>query len=265
VLAKRAWREIALYSVIIPAYNEEKWLPTTLSALKEAMDALEMPGEIIVVDNNSTDDTAWVAQECGVQVIFEPINNVSRARNAGAKIAKGRYLVFLDADTLVSPELLRKALFNLSTGSCCGGGAQVTLDEPKRPIAQKIVGFANRILPLRYRILPMKTAVALFVYCLREGFDGIGGFDEDCAVGDVRFSRRLRAWGKERDLVFKVITEPPVLTSSRKFDVPRQWWFATLVHFGAFSVASVLFPFVIRSRALYEYWHRRPKTPGDGS
>jgi len=253
-----------MYSVIVPAYNEEAWLPRTLLALREAMDALDVPGDVIVVDNNSTDSTARIAREHGARVVFEPINNVSRARNAGAKVAKGRYLVFLDADTLVSPELLRKVLLHLSTGSCCGGGAQVTLDRPKRPIAQKIVGFANRILPLRYRILPMKAAADLFVYCLREGFDEIGGFDEGCAVGEVWFSRRLRAWGRERGLSFNVITDPPVLTSSRKFDAPRQWWFATLVHFGAFSVASVLFPFVIRSRALYNYWHQRPKTSGDG-
>ncbi|UCD30686.1 MAG: glycosyltransferase, partial [Planctomycetota bacterium] len=45
------------YSVIIPAYNEEAFLPQTLKALQTAMAALTMKGEIIVVDNNSTDKT----------------------------------------------------------------------------------------------------------------------------------------------------------------------------------------------------------------
>ena len=78
------------YSVIIPAYNEGKWLPNTLNFLKKAMEAVEANGEIIVVDNNSTDNTAKIAKENGARVIYEPVNQISRARNAGAKIAKER-------------------------------------------------------------------------------------------------------------------------------------------------------------------------------
>jgi glycosyltransferase involved in cell wall biosynthesis len=46
------------YSIIIPAYNEEKWLARTLPYLKQSMDMSEVSGEVIVVDNNSTDGTA---------------------------------------------------------------------------------------------------------------------------------------------------------------------------------------------------------------
>ena len=72
------------YSVIIPAYNEEHWLAIILPALKKSMAAVDMQGEVIVVDNNSSDGTARVAEEQGVNVIFKLINQISRTRNAGA-------------------------------------------------------------------------------------------------------------------------------------------------------------------------------------
>jgi glycosyltransferase involved in cell wall biosynthesis len=121
------------YSIIIPAYNEEKWLSQTFSSLKEAMSTLDVSGEIVVVDNNSTDQTARIAKQHNAQVVFEPINQISRARNAGAKVAQGRYFIFMDADTFISPALLQTALKNLSSGICCGGGGIVRVDNSMQP------------------------------------------------------------------------------------------------------------------------------------
>ena len=78
------------YSIIIPAYNEEKWLSRTLAAVRESMDSLPLPGEVIVVDNNSTDRTDRIARQNNAQVVFEPVNQISRARNSGARAARGR-------------------------------------------------------------------------------------------------------------------------------------------------------------------------------
>jgi len=132
-----------VYSVVIPAYNEEEWLPNTLAVLKETMDSLDTPGEVIVVDNNSTDKTAQIAEGHGARVVFEPVNQISRARNVGARVADGRYLVFLDADTLLSPELLQTALDNLAGGHCCGGGTMVAFDKPLGPVVKQYVGLWN--------------------------------------------------------------------------------------------------------------------------
>ncbi len=73
------------YSVIIPAFNEQKWLPETLDALQNAMRGIVMPGEIIVADNNSGDKTPEIAIQYGANVVFEPVNQISRARNTGAR------------------------------------------------------------------------------------------------------------------------------------------------------------------------------------
>lgn len=91
------------YSIIIPAYNEEALLANTLEVLHKTMAEIPLSGEIIVTDNNSTDRTPEIAKAVGAKVVFEPINQISRARNTGAKHAEGRYLVFIDADTLAPP------------------------------------------------------------------------------------------------------------------------------------------------------------------
>ncbi|MGD2011696.1 MAG: glycosyltransferase [Desulfobacterales bacterium] len=87
------------YSIVVPAFNEELYLPQTLGSLRSAMATVAMPGEIIVVDNNSTDRTSDVARRWGATVAFEAINQISRARNTGARRARGRYLIFVDTAT----------------------------------------------------------------------------------------------------------------------------------------------------------------------
>ena len=117
------------FTLVVPAYNEEAELPQSLPSFKAAMEASGRRGELVVADNNSTDRTAEIAREHGARVVFEAHNQISRARNAGARDAEGKHLVFVDADTLIPPELLAAALANLESGKCCGGGAAVDFDE----------------------------------------------------------------------------------------------------------------------------------------
>lgn len=128
------------YSIIIPAFNEEEMLESTINHLKKAMTAGSLNGEIIVTDNNSTDNTAEIAKNAGATVVFEAINQISRARNAGTKQAKGRYFIFVDADTIVPPALLQNALSNLESGQCCGGGATVTSNDVP-PFVKGVLGY----------------------------------------------------------------------------------------------------------------------------
>jgi glycosyltransferase involved in cell wall biosynthesis len=236
------------YSVIIPAYNEGKWLPDTLNFLKRSMEAVEANGEIIVVDNNSTDNTAQIAKKNGARVIYEPVNQISRARNAGAKIAKGQYLIFLDADTILPPDLLQTALFNLSTGMCCGGGVVVATDKTLRPFAQKFVDFWNW-LSIKFGI-----AAGCFIYCLREGFEGAGGFSELVYAGEeIFFSHSLKSWGRKIGLDFRIILTPSVITSIRKIE-----WF-TIYQMTVRILFILVFPFAIHFRIFCSPWYYRPK------
>src|SRR5512139_3187811 len=96
-------------SIIIPAYNEERLIGQCLQSVAKAIAANHDFGfthEIIVVDNNSTDNTANLAKQAGAHVIFEPINHIARARSAGASAATGDWLIFLDADCLLNTDLV---------------------------------------------------------------------------------------------------------------------------------------------------------------
>ena len=97
-------------TVIVPAFNEADYLPATLDALQVASERLrarcDAEVDTVVVDNNSTDDTAAVARSKDATVVHEPVQGIARARNAGARHARGDVLAFVDADALVPPELL---------------------------------------------------------------------------------------------------------------------------------------------------------------
>ena len=91
-------------SIIVPALNEEKMLASSLAAIREEAKAFEgvADWELIVCDNNSTDRTAEIARAAGAHVVFEPVNQISRARNRGASVATGDWLIFIDADSFPS-------------------------------------------------------------------------------------------------------------------------------------------------------------------
>jgi len=237
------------YSIIIPAFEEEQLLPAALASVHQAMKATPLLGEIVVCDNNSRDKTAEVARAAGAKVVFEPVNQISRARNTGARAALGRYLVFLDADSELSPDLLRGALEALQSGRVVGGGALVEAHFPSRG-ARVALALWNAVSSWR------RLAAGSFVFCLREAFAEVGGFSERVyASEEIWLSRTLKRWGRRRGLAFVVLDRPRVRTSSRKDD----WYPAWLLLLTA--VLFALFPFLVLSRRFCWIWYRRPSSP----
>ncbi len=91
-------------SIIIPALNEEKLLPVLLEQLTEPSLKNKYDYEIIVSDGGSTDKTVEIAKQYTEKVITVSTNekqNISQGRNAGAKIAEGEILIFLNCDTMI--------------------------------------------------------------------------------------------------------------------------------------------------------------------
>jgi glycosyltransferase involved in cell wall biosynthesis len=121
-------------SVVVPAFNEERLLEGSLAAIRDAM-AVFPQSELIVCDNNSTDRTAEIARAAGATVVFEPVNQIARARNRGAAGASGDWLVFVDADSYPDAALFKAALKEMRGGKCIGGGATVAFDirDPLKP------------------------------------------------------------------------------------------------------------------------------------
>ncbi len=236
------------YSIVIPAYDEERFLPATLAALRDAMAGVPLSGEIVVCDNNSRDGTAAVARAAGARVVFEPHNQIARARNTGARAARGRFLVFVDADTGVGPDLLRDALAALEGGGVAGGGTMVRFDAPVRWWGRMAVRAWDT---LSTRLL---LAAGSFVFVLREAWEGAGGFPESVYAGEeVWFSRAVRRWGRPRGLRFVVLRHRSVSTSARKMDWIPGWRFALHLF------VMTLFPFVSRWKWFCgPIWYRRP-------
>ena len=128
-------------SVVLPAFNEEKLLPAALAAVKAAASAFTARGwewECVVCDNNSTDGTSAVACAAGATVVFEPVNQIGRARDAGARVATGEWLVFIDADSTPSAELFASIATRIAEGRALGGGSTVEL-EPGTPRFARII------------------------------------------------------------------------------------------------------------------------------
>jgi len=240
---------IVNYSIIIPAYNEEKLLPQTLYAVFEAKNRLsaKIAGEVIVVDNNSSDRTAEIAREFGAKVVFEKINCIARARNSGAREARGKYLIFIDADTIVTPELLEQAIFNLDSGKICAGGSYVGFEGSGVDfIALFLAWIWNHII---IRLYPV--AAGSFLYCLRSGWEDTGGFDERFfASEEIHFSRAIKKWGRRRGLCFKVIPLH-VKTSSRKFKTYSKFEIFFKI------IPLIIFPFLLKKKEACSIWYER--------
>ncbi|MDH3359857.1 MAG: glycosyltransferase [Desulfobulbaceae bacterium] len=240
------------YSVVIPAFNEEALLGETIAHLREAMGTVSLTGEIIVANNNSTDRTAEIAEKAGATVVFEPINQISRARNAGARVAKGRYLIFVDADTVVSPALLQKALDNLESGRCCGGGANIAPLEKVPFLARLVLGYWNIVSSV------LRLAAGCFVYARRDDFDACGGFSEKFyATEEIWFSMALRKVAFKHRRGFRIIRKPKVVTSSRKLVWFNHWYQLILL------ILVGIFPYITRFKWVCDYWYKRPEHLSD--
>src|SRR6266436_7103624 len=99
-----------MISFIVPAYNEEHELSGTLAAIHDAASGASGPYEIIVVDDASTDATPEIAAQAGARVISIHRRQIAAIRNAGARVAQGEYLFFVDADTRINRTHIMEAI-----------------------------------------------------------------------------------------------------------------------------------------------------------
>ena len=203
-------------SVVIPAWNEERRLPACLAALHAALAATAAPGraaELLVVDNNSTDATAALAAASGARVVPEPVNQISRARNAGAAAATGEWLLFVDADSEVSAGLMAALWEQVEGGRVIGAGS--TLAMPGVPWWARLILGAWNLLSRTCR-----WAAGSLLLCRRADFMAAGGFSEQLyAAEEIDLSRRLKRRAHRQRLGFVILHRHPLLTSGRKLEL----------------------------------------------
>ena len=235
-------------SLVIPAYNEARFLPRLLTSLAEARDRYLASGgslDIIVADNLSTDDTAQVAEAGGGRVVRVEHRRIAAARNGGAATANGRIIAFLDADTVaVHPDTFAAVAGALDDPHVVGGATGCTLERWSVGLAATYAMMVPLVWATRF-----DTGL---VFCRRADFVRVGGYPEELRLAeDVAFLWRLRRLGKQRGQRLRRLRRFKVTASTRKFDEHGDW------HYFGFLVRGPALLFGARFDELADrYWYR---------
>ncbi|HTY87428.1 MAG TPA: glycosyltransferase [Candidatus Acidoferrum sp.] len=200
-------------SIVVPAYNEERLLGNSLAEMKRAAGSFAARGwgfELVVCDNNSTDRTAEIARAAGARVVFEPVNQIARARNRGATAATGDWLIFVDADSHPSRELFADVAEQIQSGACLAGGSTVRLDS-RHWLSELVNAFWN-LLSRCGRLL-----AGSFIFCEAGAFRKLGGFSDRLFAGEeLELSARLKKLSRDTGRRVVILHRHPLVTSARK-------------------------------------------------
>lgn len=215
-----------LFSIVIPAHNEEKYIGACLEAIHSARKFAKIPEdkvEIIVVCNRCTDNTAVIAQDMGAKVCVNDDKCISAVRNAGARMAKGQILVTIDADSRMTKTSLIEIYRMLRSKQYIGGGTISTFDRYSLGIAVSAMYVAMNVAPIM--IKQKAPLMCGMFWCLKRHFDQLGGFDESLvSLEDMDFAVRLKQLGEKLGKKYGVLKKSRIITSSRKFDEFGDWY-----------------------------------------
>lgn len=204
-----------LFSIIIPTYNEEKCIEMLLRSLRRQTFSSERV-EVIIVDNGSLDKTIHrikaYSQRYSRPIIHlskESNKHVSSARNKGAKIAKGEFLVFLDADNIVHEEFLEEIYNFILKGYKAGTICTLALEDSSK-------GHILFLLLECIKILCNKPFGKNF--CSRDIFRRVGGYNETISIGtNVDFLTRVKKYlAMEKKSLAHI--QKPIYASLRRFE-----------------------------------------------
>lgn len=237
-------------SFLIPAYNEAALVGRAVESVCRAAAAVELKSyEVIVCDNASTDGTSDLARAAGARVVHEPHRQIARSRNAAAAASTGDWLIWLDADAVLTAEVLAGTLQSLHSGKFCGGGARVELEGVHLDrTARWAVGTWNWV-SRNFRL-----AAGSYFFALRDGWSETGGFNERVYAGEeLGFARALKRWGRRRGLGFHVL-DHAVSSSARKVTQFTAWQMAR-------QVALCLWPGNLGRRDRCAFWYERTAEP----
>jgi glycosyltransferase involved in cell wall biosynthesis len=178
------------FSVIIPTYNSERYIGSCLASLTQTTTPAD-EFEIIVVDGGSADRTREIVMQYpGVRIVNSKNVCISNSRNLGASSAHAPYLVFIDSDCVVNPELLNSAKQHLQRYVCFGAFYKPAPEH----------GWISKI----WLLIEGKPAGAVewvtagTLIVKRSVYFELGGFNEALATGeDVDFGFRVRQRGYE--------------------------------------------------------------------
>ena len=200
-------------SVIVPAFNEERLIGESLRHINTAMNAFTRRNwgtELVVCDNNSTDRTGDLSRAAGSTVVFEPLNQIARARNRGAEAATGYWLIFVDADSHPSAGLFDDVARQIESGRCLAGGSTIKLEGGYRS-GDFVTGLWNHV------SRRLKWAAGSFIFCETAAFRKVGGFNMELfASEEIDLSKRLKKLARTEHKKIVILRRNPIVTSARK-------------------------------------------------
>ena len=209
-----------LITIAIPAFNEEKLLPATLENIHNSAEAFKAAGwewELIVCNNNSTDRTAEIAQRHAARVVFEPKNQIARARNAAGQAARGDWILFVDADSLPSPQLFAATARVMQQPDILGGGSTLTMGRVPWWAA-----FWIHLWNTVSRV--MRWPAGSYFFCRSQAFRELEGFSKALyASEELEFAERLKRHGRRLQQRIHIISDHPLITSARKLSLYSPW------------------------------------------
>ncbi|MCH5194551.1 MAG: glycosyltransferase [Oscillospiraceae bacterium] len=214
----------SLFTVVIPAHNEEKYIGKCLRAVKSAAKYVAPDSvEIIVVANRCTDKTAAIARHYGAKVLINDDKCIATIRNTGVNAASGKIVVTIDADSLMTKYSLAEIRSMLRSGRYIGGGANPMFDRMSVGIAFSSLYVALNLLPAMIKSGGYLSGAMFWFY--KRDFELIDGFDESLvSLEDMDFAKRLKKLGVSRGQKYGTLKRSYVLTSSRKFDEFGDWY-----------------------------------------
>lgn len=212
-----------LVSIVIPAHNEQEYLPGCLDAIRAAASFASVDTEIVVVLNRCTDDSEKIAVAAGALCVVDETRCLGAIRNRGVNASKGEIVITCDADSRLHVSTIARVLDALEKGAV-GGGARIVFDRRSLGI---------RATELIFNVIFACTGLPCGAFwTTREAYDAVGGFDETLPMAeDVDFAKRLRAFGKTLGKPYQLLRGAPLSTSSRKFDHFGDWSFFGMMLF----------------------------------
>lgn len=212
-----------MFSIIVPAHNEEKYIGKCLSAIKDAEKYAGTKAQIIVSANRCTDKTIEISKKFGAEICVNNEKCISAVRNAGAELAKGEIIVTIDADSCMSETSLAEIKSMLESGKFIGGGAVAVFDRYSLGIVMSSIYVARHVIPI---MIKEKSALTGGMFwCYKKDFDKIGGFNKEfISLEDMDFAVRLKNLGLESGKKYGTLKKSRIITSSRKFDEFGDWY-----------------------------------------
>lgn len=212
------------FSVVIPAHNEEKYIGKCIKSVIEAAGRVS-PEEvqIIVSANRCTDKTISIAESMGAQVCINDEKCISSVRNAGVNAAKGRIVVTIDADSVMSADSLEEISEMLYSGKYIGGGTRAKFERMSLGIFMSAAYVALNLAPAMAKSKAFLSGGMFWFY--KADFDAIGGFDENLvSLEDLDFAQRLKSLADTQNKKYGTLKKSYIITSSRKFDEFGDWY-----------------------------------------